>query len=937
MKIGNRVIKGSIKKREEARDIYEAAKARGNVASLLDQERPNIFTQAVANIEPGENVDIEIKYVNVLKFEDGTFTFNFPTVVGPRFILRSAPAYKNDLIPDGAKITPPMAAEGERAGHDISIDLNINAGVPIQSLKSKLHDVDQQITASTTAHMKLKSKDKIPNRDFVATWTVASDSVQSGYLTHRSGDEGFFTLMLIPPKRVTPTSVQPKEMIFVVDCSGSQNGAPIEKAKETLEYIAKHMNPHDTFQIITFNSGVQTLAEQPLHASAAAKQEALDFIHNIHAAGGTWMAPAVKKACTMPNDDHRLRIITFMTDGYVGNDMEVLDLIKTYRGDSRWFSFGTGNSVNRFLIDGIAREGGGEADYVLLNSSAEEVGKKFYDRISSPVLTDIKVQFEGVQVKEVFPKDISDLWAQRPLNFTGRYTKPGTGKAILTGWSAGKPYRQEIKLDFPASQDANDVLPSIWARAKVDRLMHENWRGVQFGSLPQELKDEIIATALKYHIMSQYTSFVAVEENSKTSPEKAKTVAVEVETPQGVHAESFSPPNRLKSSYSNKSILLHSNHLAPGTLTGAGLGTIGSYGGAPTNAPYAGAGGVSSAGAPAPVRAGTVEHYSHYEPGAFVGRQSEKKSEQRYGSASGLPAANMGKFVHQPGDNQYVPSQQSYQAPSYRGYGGGAYGGKLPSAPSTGVHGSLMSRTGGSLPPTILSSSLAQTGMSDKIYGDESAEGPSGTGSGYGEVGGEISTKVSAAKKSSGNIAPYRKELLQTISKELPPEVGAFISGTVQFAVSKNGKVKNAEVLESTGNPKKDALIKSSIEKMQFAPLPDWFKGQELTFKIDLTRLDLTLAKPEQMIKQEDAEKLDKDLLAKLDKWRKSKKPNDLTKVKIKVELTETPGSALLEQLHRAGLDIFKHKDATAYGTIAFKDIGQLVKLSEVKLIHPDQ
>jgi Ca-activated chloride channel family protein len=440
-------------------------------------------------------------------------------------------------VPDASKITPPAAAPGERAGHDIAINLNINAGVPIQSVQSKLHDVLVERNGANTARIRLKDHDKIPNKDFVATWTVAADAVQSGYLTHRQGSEGFVTLMMIPPKRVTPEKLQPKEMIFVIDCSGSQNGRPIQKAKETMNYILDHMNPNDTFQIITFNSGVSQFAEHPEVASSSMRERAHKFVDELQAMGGTWMAPAVEKACSLPNDEHRLRIITFMTDGYVGNDMEILGMIKKYRGQTRWFPFGTGNAVNRFLIDGIAKEGGGEPEYVLLNSSAEEVGKKFYERISSPVLTDIKIEFDGTRVKDVYPKDLVDLWAQKPLYFTGRYTNAGSAKVVLTGYSAGKPYRQEMKLDLPEEQIANEVLPSIWARAKVERLMHEDWKGAQSGHMNPEIKEDIVNTALKYHIMSQYTSFVAVEEDRSTGGAAKKTVPVKVETPDGVNQE----------------------------------------------------------------------------------------------------------------------------------------------------------------------------------------------------------------------------------------------------------------------------------------------------------------------------------------------------------------------------------------------------------------
>ncbi len=543
MKIGNRIIKGDIKKREEARQIYDNARAQGQVASLLDQERSNIFTQSVANIEPGAQVEIEIKYVDVLPYEAGSYTFNFPTVVGPRFIPGQAAighsgrgrANDTDAVPDASRITPPLAAKGERAGHDISIAIDIDAGLPIQSLKSDLHEIKSTQNGSK-AHIELLDKNTIPNRDFVMHWAVAADKLQSGYLTHRDGKSGFFTIMMMPPKKVTADEVAPKEMVFLVDCSGSQSGSPLDKAKETLSYIVDHMNPQDTFQVVAFSDTQNQFAAHPQPASPEMKKRAKEFISSLQANGGTWMAPAVERVCAMPNDDHRLRIVTFMTDGYIGNDMEVLGLIKKYRGKSRWFSFGTGNSVNRFLIDGIAREGGGEADYVLLNSPQNVVGKKFYDRISSPVLTDVKVEFNGLEVKEVFPHDISDVWAEKPLYIKGRYLKPGAGTISLTGYAGGKPYKQDLKVIFPEKQSENEVIKPIWARAKVDRLMSEDWFGAQKGSVNREIKDEIVKTALDYHIMTQYTSFVAVEKRI-TKGGAAVTVDVPVEVPDGVSRE----------------------------------------------------------------------------------------------------------------------------------------------------------------------------------------------------------------------------------------------------------------------------------------------------------------------------------------------------------------------------------------------------------------
>jgi len=546
MKVGERVIKGTIKKREEAKEIYEHAKAAGQTAALLDQERPNIFTQSVANILPGNQIEVTLQYVDLLPYESGKYTFAFPTVVGPRF-MPGTPIGKTGTgrvpdttsVPDASKISPPVARSGERAGHDISIDINIDSGVAIRQIQSQLHEVTIKQPVAQKAQISLTNKQTIPNKDFVLSWDVASDQIKSGYLTYKPSQsaDGYFTVMVMPPKRATPEQIQPKEMIFVIDCSGSQSGPPLNKAKETMRYIIDHMNKEDTFNIIAFSNDARPMFAKPQKASAEMKQQALKYINALSANGGTWMAPAVEAACKTPADANRLRIVTFMTDGYVGNDMEIIGMIKKLRGKSRWFSFGTGNGVNRFLIDAMAKEGGGEAEYVLLNSSANAVGKKFYDRISSPVLTDIKLEFDGLSVKEVFPHEVSDVWAEKPLYIKGRYIKPGAGTISISGFSGGKPYVEKIKVNFPENASGSESIASVWARAKVDRLMSEDWMGAQSGSVNKELKDEIVKVALDHHIMTQYTSFVAVEEKVVNQGGTLRTITVPVELPEGVSRE----------------------------------------------------------------------------------------------------------------------------------------------------------------------------------------------------------------------------------------------------------------------------------------------------------------------------------------------------------------------------------------------------------------
>ncbi len=544
MKVGDRVVKEVIKRREEARRIYEEARNKGKVASLLDQERPNIFTQSVANIMPGEKVEITIKYVETLPYEDGAFRFVFPMVVGPRFIPgresgKQGTGWAKDTtsVPDASRITPPVAEEGKRAGHDIDITVSVDAGVPIEKIDSKLHEVDVKREGKSKAIVALKNKKEIPNKDFVLEYLVAADTVRSGILTHKDGAEGYLAVIMIPPKRVTPKQIAPRELIFIVDRSGSQSGRPLEKCKETMRYVIERMNPNDTFNFIDFANDARMLFSSPKKNTPETRAKVLSYLDSITAGGGTRMNSAIWEAMSTDPPEHRLRIVTFMTDGLVGNDFQVISMIRKLRGTSRWFSFGTGNSVNRFLLDNIARVGGGEVDYILLNTRGEDVAKKFYKRIAAPVLTDIKLSVEGIALEDLYPAAVSDLWSGKPLVFKARYSKPGKGTITVKGFQAGKPYEQTLKLTLPDKETANVALESLWARAKVDALMDKDLMCIQRGNARKEVKEEIIKVALAHRIVTQFTSFVAVEETIMTEGGKPVKVTIPVELPDGVSRE----------------------------------------------------------------------------------------------------------------------------------------------------------------------------------------------------------------------------------------------------------------------------------------------------------------------------------------------------------------------------------------------------------------
>ena len=331
MNVGERIVRGKILRREEARAVYEAAKTNGQVASLLDQERPNIFTQSVANILPGEQIKITLSYVETLKYANGAYEFVFPMVVGPRYVPGSATGAKaggfspdTDRVPDASRITPQPVAAGMRAGHDVSLDITLDAGVPIDALNSKTHEVDIERPDNRRAHVRLQNDAEIPNKDFILRYDVAGKKIEDALLTHRSSQGGFFTLILQPPERVTAEDVMPKELVFVLDTSGSMSGFPIEKAKETMKLALDNLYPSDTFNLITFAGDTNILFPEPVAATKENLRKAQAFLDSRQGGGGTEMMKAIKAALDPSDAQGHVRIVCFMTDGYVGNDMEII-------------------------------------------------------------------------------------------------------------------------------------------------------------------------------------------------------------------------------------------------------------------------------------------------------------------------------------------------------------------------------------------------------------------------------------------------------------------------------------------------------------------------------------------------------------------------------------------------------------------------------------
>lgn len=567
MRVGSRIIEGEIKRREEARRIYDEAKAQGQVASLLDQERPNIFTQSVANIMPGAQVEVEISYVQVLKYEEGEFEFSFPMVVGPRYTANA---------PDPDKISPPITPKGTRTGANIDLTVNLDAGAPVQEMKSVLHDITTQASGRNGAVITLKKKDEIPNRDFVLRYRTAADTVQGAFLTHFDpGKLGFFTLILMPPRAPTGRQIVPKEVFFVMDQSGSQGGFPIEKSKELTLKLIKTLRPDDTFNVLGFNTSVRSLWPHSRPNTTENLKEAEAFVKAMNAEGGTNILEGMNAALRDQRDPKRLRLVVFNTDGYVGDEKNILDSIQKNRDNAHIFTFGIGNSVNRYLIDSMAVEGKGDAEYVTLAEEADAAVKRFIKRTQTPVLTDVKVAFSGVQVDEALPGEIPDVFSEKPVVLCGRYTAAGLGSVTVSGMLGGRPWARTIDLNFTTKADAPSI-PTLWARRKVDEVQRQNYLSSLSGQGRNDIDETITKLGLEYSIMTEFTSFVAVEKRVVNIGGKQRTVAVPVEMADGVSYEGIFESGADKA----KAPLLRQSYGLAGSVMGGGGGGYGAANGA---------------------------------------------------------------------------------------------------------------------------------------------------------------------------------------------------------------------------------------------------------------------------------------------------------------------------------------------------------------------
>jgi Ca-activated chloride channel family protein len=319
------------------------------------------------------------------------------------------------------------------------------------------------------------------------------------------------------------------EMVFVLDCSGSMRGKPIAKAKDAIKRALRKLGPDDTFQVIRFSQNASQFGLQPVPATRANVRRAVDYVDELKGGGGTMMIEGIKAALDFPHDAGRFRFVSFMTDGYIGNETEILAAVHDRLGASRIFSFGVGSSVNRYLLDRMAKLGKGAVAYVGLDDSSSEVVDLFYDRISHPALTDVTIDWGGLDVEDVYPRQIPDLFVGRPLIVTGRFTGRKNTTIQIAGQVGNVDKQVRIPVSFDDAAATHPGIACVWARKKIEQLANRATYDRAAG-----LATKIKQVALEYSLMSAYTAFVAVDSTRRTAGDHGVTVAVPVPVPDGV-------------------------------------------------------------------------------------------------------------------------------------------------------------------------------------------------------------------------------------------------------------------------------------------------------------------------------------------------------------------------------------------------------------------
>ena len=547
MKIGERVVEGEIRERQQAKKIYRQAKRESKKAALIEQERPNLFTSSVANIGPYESITVEIQYQQTVKYEqlhgEGKFELRFPLTMTPRYIpgtpvprtliqqamqqkqdwqplhvadhkehIDSFPntgwALDTDIVPDASRITPPVLIPydvEQPSTNPVSIKVELNAGFPINRVNSPYHKIYTTNTDYGKALIQLVKGSVPSNRDFSLSWTIDSGYSPKAALFSDEVDGEMYNLIMVMPPTDGIEGSQPlaREVIYIIDTSGSMGGTSIVQAKAALMMALQRLRSIDKFNVVQFNSVTSALFSQPQVADSANLSSAIRYVDSLYATGGTEMYPAINMALNQVYDEQYVRQIIFLTDGSVGNETQLFELIEKQLGNSRLFTVGIGSAPNSFFMSRAAEFGRGTYTYISDTNEVQTKMQELFTKLETPVLTDINISLPDEIEMEIWPKRIPDLYLGEPVVIVAK-TGGFKGNIKISGQRTRTLW--EVELPLTGGQQGNGVAP-LWARAKIKALMDS----LITGAKEENVKKEIVKVALQHHLVSKYTSLVAVD------------------------------------------------------------------------------------------------------------------------------------------------------------------------------------------------------------------------------------------------------------------------------------------------------------------------------------------------------------------------------------------------------------------------------------------
>jgi Ca-activated chloride channel family protein len=528
IELGTRVIRAVIQETAQARKTYEEARSAGRTAALLEQHRPNVFTQSVTGIRPGERVRVVLTYEQRVERYRHGYRLSIPTTVGPRCLAHGA----GEGGPAAVEALSGASADAGGPAAKLSIAVELRTGIPLTELTSPTH----QIAAAAAERAGIASvhtvkADERPDRDFVLQWSMADEREHAAVLAHHDGRHGYFMLHLEPSREGIPPSTQPREMIFVVDCSGSMAGSPLQAARAAIARCLTDARPEDTIDVVRFSDEATLFRPVPVPCTASNRDAALAYVDALQISGGTDIKEGVRASLRLPVDPARKRIVAFFTDGFIGDDTQVLAEVEQWLGQARVFAFGVGPSTNHFVIDGMARIGRGAADYVPLDSDPTPVADHFHARLADAAIEHLELEATGVAISDTLPRPLPDLIGEQPCVILGRYERGGPATFTLKGRAGDRPWSATVQVELPEHDAANAMVRTLWAREMVRHLTEDH---------PSHANDDAVVTRVKalgleYELQTAHTSFVAVDERvERDANGRLRTVRVPALVPRGM-------------------------------------------------------------------------------------------------------------------------------------------------------------------------------------------------------------------------------------------------------------------------------------------------------------------------------------------------------------------------------------------------------------------